>query len=61
MGNDTRKTPEMKSYAFIITVSDTGLPYPTREEAEKDAWELARNIADEHMVNINDVQVDQED
>jgi len=51
----------MKSYAFIITVSDTGLPYPTREEAEKDAWELARNIADEHMVNINDVQVDQED
>jgi hypothetical protein len=49
----------MKLFNLIITISDTGLPYPNREAAMEDAWELAHMIESEHMVNINDVQVDE--
>lgn len=55
------KNKPMKTYKFIITLYDTGLPYPDRASAEKDADEWAQGIADTENCLVADVQVDEED
>jgi hypothetical protein len=50
----------MKTYKFIVTLYDSGLPYPSREEAEKDANEWATNLAVQENCQIANVQVDEE-
>lgn len=50
----------MKNYTFIITLYDSGLPYPNREEAQKDADEWAQEIADSENCVVANVQVDEE-
>jgi hypothetical protein len=35
----------MPNYTFTVTLMDSGLPYATKEEAEKDAKEWADEIA----------------
>lgn len=36
-----------KLYNMTIRLMDTGLPYPSKEEAQKDAEEWAHGIADQ--------------
>jgi hypothetical protein len=50
----------MKTYKFIVTLYDSGLPYPSREEAVKAADEWAAGLADQENCQIADVQVDEE-
>lgn len=50
----------MKTYKFIITLYDSGLPYPNKVEAQKDADIWAKEIADTENCQVADVQVDEE-
>ena len=51
----------MKSYMFMVTLIDSGLPYPNKEEALKDCREWAETISHTEGCQIADVQVKDED
>lgn len=50
----------MKSYSFIITLVDTGLPYPDLESATNDAKEWADEIAVGENCMVAKVEVQEE-
>lgn len=47
----------MPNYTFTVTLMDSGLPYPTKEEAEKDAKEWADEIATTENCMVAKVEV----
>lgn len=48
----------MPNYKFIITLYDSGLPYPDKESAKEAADEWAADIADTEDCQVANVQVD---
>lgn len=51
----------MKLYTFTITLIDTGLPYPSKAEAIKDANESANEIATAEGYTVAKVEVTEDE
>lgn len=51
----------MESYTFIVTLMDSGLPYPNKESAQKDADEWAKGLGDQENCMVAEVKVVLED
>jgi len=50
----------METYTFIVTLVDSGLPYPDKESAQKDADEWAQGLGDQEMCQVAEVKVQRE-
>jgi hypothetical protein len=51
----------MKNYMFVVTLFDSGLPYPDKESAEKDCREWAEDLSHNENCQIASFSVKLED
>ena len=51
----------MKNYMFVVTLFDSGLPYPDKESAEKDCREWAEDLSHNENCQIASLSVKLED
>lgn len=50
----------MRTYNFMVTLIDAGLPYPNIESATKDADEWAAELANLHICTVYEVRVEED-
>jgi hypothetical protein len=50
----------MDNYTFIVTLVDSGLPYPDKESAQKDANEWAQSLGNQELCEVAEVKVQRE-